>query len=504
MDRDLREAARRLDELDVVQGHEGLQRGVGALAVDGALLARGRVEGLHRRRRGRALPERVEAAPVVRLAPVGDVDLRVALLHRHDLPEARRLVGFDARSADLRGQLPRRHERQITDHLAVHPEARPPGKQAIVRVLLELQRCGGRGLAIGRGRDHEPEEGLHVPSGLPELDRQPVEQLRVRRRLPGDAEFSHGGNEALSEDLRPEAVDVDAGGERMVRIGQPLRQPQAVGGGPLGQRGEGRRDGGLDLVSLLVVLAAYEDVREGFLALLLLGDERHLGPGLHRLEFVDAGVTRIPEPHRVRVEEVEIVVPEGLQQLPGPLLRARGERRGEHAATGEHLHLRGQKRAPIEPDVVDGGTFRPLAGAAPVESQRRPGADGPAERIHFLIDFLGLAVVVDLDAFGLPRAVVGDEEVMPSFRLHGGPRHHAHGVLVPGADDLYPGAAALHVQLPTAVAIRHVHASEEGAVDGVGDLDPGAEGESLIGLDVAQIAQVGGDALRKADPRAHG
>ena len=91
---------------------------------------------------------------------------------------------------------------------------------------------------------------------------------------------------------------------------------------------------------------------------------------------------------------------------------------------------------------------------------------------------------------------------MPSFRLHGGPRHHAHGVLVPGADDLYPGAAALHVQLPTAVAIRHVHASEEGAVDGVGDLDPGAVREGLIGLDVAQIAQIRGDALGKADRRA--
>ena len=241
MDRDLGEAAGRLDELDVVQGHEGLQRGVRPFAVDGALLARRRVEGLHRRRRGRALPEGVEAAPVVRLAPFGDVDLRVALLHGHDLPDAGRLVGFHALSAPLRGQQPRGRQRQVADHLAVHPEARPPGKQAIVRVLLQLHRRRGRGLAVRGGRHHEPEEGLHVPSRLAELDRQPVEQLRVRRRLPGDAEFSRGGNEALSEDLRPEAVDVDACRERMVRVCQPLGQPEPVGGGPLGQRREGPR-----------------------------------------------------------------------------------------------------------------------------------------------------------------------------------------------------------------------------------------------------------------------
>ena len=154
-----------------------------------------------------------------------------------------------------------------------------------------------------------------------------------------------GGNEPLSEDLRPEAVDVDAGRERMVRLGQPPRQPQAVGGRPFGQRREDRGDGGADLVALLVVLAADEDVREGLLALLLLGDEGHLRAGLHRLELGDEGVPRVPEAPRVRVDEGEVVVAQRLQLFLGPLGRLRGEHRFERAATGQHLHLRRRQGA---------------------------------------------------------------------------------------------------------------------------------------------------------------
>ena len=217
-----------------------------------------------------------------------------------------------------------------------------------------------------------------------------------------------------------------------------------------------------------------------------------------------SGVARVPKAPRVGVDEGEVVVPQRLQLLRGPLARLRGEHRFERAAAGEHLHLRERQGAPIETDVVDGRAFRPLAGAAPVEPQRRLRADGPAERIHFLVDELGLAVVVDLDALGLPRAVVGDEDVVPPFRLHGGPRQDPQRVLVPGADDLDSGAAALHPEVPAAVAVRDVHAGQERAVDGVGDLDPGAAREGLVGLDVAQIAQIGGDARRPGGPPGPG
>ena len=131
-------------------------------------------------------------------------------------------------------------------------------------------------------------------------------------------------------------------------------------------------------------------------------------------------------------------------------------------------------------------------------------ADGPAERIHLLIDVLGLAVVVDLDALGLARTVVGHEDVVPALPTSRRAPPAPAGILVPGADDLHSGAAALHREVPAAVGVGDVHAGQERAVDGVGNLDPGAAREGLVGLDVAQIAQIGSDARGQANARGPG
>ncbi len=78
-----------------------LQRRVGPLAADGAGLAAGRVEDVHRRRRRGPLPERVQAAAVQALARVALVVARVAADHRHRFPHAVGLIRLDARPADL-------------------------------------------------------------------------------------------------------------------------------------------------------------------------------------------------------------------------------------------------------------------------------------------------------------------------------------------------------------------------------------------------------------------
>ena len=74
----LGECPRGLDELGVVQEHQGLERRRGRLPLDGADLARGGVERQHGRRRRGPLPERIEAAamaPCAGVALVGQARL---------------------------------------------------------------------------------------------------------------------------------------------------------------------------------------------------------------------------------------------------------------------------------------------------------------------------------------------------------------------------------------------------------------------------------------------
>ena len=106
-----------------------------------------------------------------------------------------------------------------------------------------------------------PEEPFHVPSRFAKLDGQPVEQLGVRGKLAADSEVAGRAHQPRAEDLLPEPVDHDAGGQRMLGPDQPLRQAEPV----LGQVGRhGRKRVGrirLDRVAALVVLAAVEQVR---------------------------------------------------------------------------------------------------------------------------------------------------------------------------------------------------------------------------------------------------
>ncbi len=68
-----------LDEELLVHQKQGLQRGIGAFAADGAGLARGSIEGAHLRRVGGAFQESVQAAAVdLSAAAIGPEDSGVA------------------------------------------------------------------------------------------------------------------------------------------------------------------------------------------------------------------------------------------------------------------------------------------------------------------------------------------------------------------------------------------------------------------------------------------
>ena len=61
-----------------------------------------------------------------------------------------------------------------------------------------------------------------------ELRREPVEQLRMRRRRSLRAEVLAGLDEAAAEELLPGAVDRDARGQRVLLVDEPAREAEPV------------------------------------------------------------------------------------------------------------------------------------------------------------------------------------------------------------------------------------------------------------------------------------
>ena len=58
--------------------------------------------------------------------------------------------------------------------------------------------------------------------------REVIEQLGMTRRITARAEVVHAAHQPLAEELLPDAVDRNAGGERMTRIRDPIGQLQAT------------------------------------------------------------------------------------------------------------------------------------------------------------------------------------------------------------------------------------------------------------------------------------
>src|SRR5258708_5304925 len=63
---------------------------------------------------------------------------------------------------------------------------------------------------------------------IAERDRQPIHQVRMRRQRALMAEILLGLHNSAPEELGPEAVDRDTGGERIVAADEPLRYAQSV------------------------------------------------------------------------------------------------------------------------------------------------------------------------------------------------------------------------------------------------------------------------------------
>ena len=215
--------------------------------------------------------------------------------------------------------------------------------------LLELLGRGRRPTAGRRPGHHQPEELLHVPARLAELDRQPVEQFRVRGQLAGDAEVAAGAHEPGAEHLLPEAVHRHPGRQRMLRPQEPLGEAEPVlAAGSAGNGGRMAGVSGLHLVPPLVVLAAVED--EGL---------RHLGLLVHhvgdRAALADRGLLGLERRRAVAVSRRERLVER----------RAATSRRARRPPAGRSLRRQASTMSARRLDRAQSRSTSPAASARP-------------------------------------------------------------------------------------------------------------------------------------------
>src|SRR5258706_7127533 len=81
-----------------------------------------------------------------------------------------------------------------------------------------------RGLLIGARCQDEAMQLLEAPTVAHEFAGQPVEQSRVGRALAFQAEIARGSHNSAAEMILPDPVYHDARRQRIIRVGQDVRQ----------------------------------------------------------------------------------------------------------------------------------------------------------------------------------------------------------------------------------------------------------------------------------------
>jgi hypothetical protein len=117
---------------------------------------------------------------------------------------------------------------------------------------------GQAGELVGAGEDEATNEFFEGPAVGHEVVGEVVEQEGVGGEITGGAEVIDGADEALAEEVHPDAVDEDAGGEGILRMGDPLSELEAAaliswnggGVGNLGSLDEATRDGGAEVADI--------------------------------------------------------------------------------------------------------------------------------------------------------------------------------------------------------------------------------------------------------------
>src|SRR5258705_12611250 len=116
-------------------------------------------------------------------------------------------------------------------------------EELVIGVDIRKIGPGFRCVPIGGGSDDQPvymfeAPRVHVPDArMHEFSGEPIEELRMGRRDALCTKVILGFDDSFAEVLLPDAVDDDAGGERVFGISDPFREVEASkpgrGGVPL-------------------------------------------------------------------------------------------------------------------------------------------------------------------------------------------------------------------------------------------------------------------------------
>ena len=77
-------------------------------------------------------------------------------------------------------------------------------------------------MPVGRGESDLSDEVLGAPVVIDEVAAEPVEEFGVGWEVALQAEVFRRADEAISEELLPDAIDVNAGRERVIWKSEPL------------------------------------------------------------------------------------------------------------------------------------------------------------------------------------------------------------------------------------------------------------------------------------------
>ena len=115
----------------------------------------------------------------------------------------------------------------VADDFGIEPGAGAAGEEEVFGISFKINRVAGRGLLVGFREDERLHEGFHIPTGFHELEGEMVEEFGVAGPHPLGSKVFGGFDDSGAEELLPETIDGDAGGEGVFLIDQPVGEVHA-------------------------------------------------------------------------------------------------------------------------------------------------------------------------------------------------------------------------------------------------------------------------------------
>ena len=218
----------RFDELRVVEQDKSLLRRTGGGASHGAVFAGRGIERGHVRHRGRSLANGVQTAAVKIVAHT----LMVSGTHRVAFaPEIAGQIGADRRAAQFFVHETTGEQDSVANHFCGQSLRWAASEENVFGISFREIGAKPRVLAISGAEHHLPERGLDVPSGVDEIASQPIKQFGMAGLGALRSEIFRGEHESPPKEHLPKTIHGHPRGQRMMGIGEPLRETEAVFGG---------------------------------------------------------------------------------------------------------------------------------------------------------------------------------------------------------------------------------------------------------------------------------